>query len=206
MLHRRILRTVTCKGPDPVLLGAVEIGILRIAGLDRGGDKAVMQFVPCPQIGNAERAARAVMPVRAALLVFGAAEIRKHVLIRPAGIAELAPQIEILALAADINQPVDRARPAEDLAARPHHAPSAQFGERLGLELPGKAGVVDVAVKAGRDMDPRVLVLAAGFEQQDARARIVAQPVGQHTPGRPGPDNDVIELRFLRHDPDRAML
>ncbi len=163
---------------DAILLGAVEVVVARIAGLDRGSDKAVMQFVLGAQIGDVQRAGGPMMLVSAALLSFGAAEIGQHVLIRPAGVAELAPQIEILALAADIDQPVDRARTAEDLAARPWQPAAAQFGLRLGLELPGDLGVVNVAVKSGWNVDPRVAVLAAGFEQQHADARVGAEPVG----------------------------
>ncbi len=113
---------------DPVLLGAVEIGVALVACLLGRGDEGVVQFVPRAQIGDVERAAGAVMRVGAALLVFGAAEIGQHVVIRPAGIAELAPQIEILLLPADVDQPVDRAGAAQHLAARPDDAPAAEFG------------------------------------------------------------------------------
>ena len=60
----------------------------------------------------------AVQRVLAALLVLGAAEVGQHVVEAPAGIAELAPVIEILGLAAQIEQAVDRARSAQHLAAR----------------------------------------------------------------------------------------
>jgi len=76
---------------DPVLLGAVEIRVELMAGLLRSGDKGVVQFVPRPQVGNAKWPAGAMMFVGAALLVLGAPEIGQHVLIGPAGIAELAP-------------------------------------------------------------------------------------------------------------------
>src|SRR5580693_6218627 len=132
---------------DAILLGAVEIRVELMAGLLRSGDKGIVQFVPRPQIRDAERSAYAVELVGAALLVFGTPEIGQHVLVGPAGIAELAPQIEILSLAADVNEPVDRARPAEHLAARPQHAASAELGERLGLELPGYLRVEDVSVE-----------------------------------------------------------
>ncbi len=105
-----------------------------MAGLLRAGDKGVVQFVAGPQVGDAQRSAGAVMRVGAAFLVLGAAEIGQHVLIRPAGIAELTPQIEILLLAADVNEPVDRARSAEHFAARPQHAAPAELGKRLGLD------------------------------------------------------------------------
>src|SRR5205814_1333942 len=100
---------------------------------------------------------------------------------------------------ADVNQPVDRARPAQHLAARPWQAASVELGLRLGLELPGDLRVVDIAVEAGRDVDPRVAVLAAGFEQQYLVHRVRRQPVGEHAAGRSGTDDDVIVFGFAQH-------
>jgi len=93
---------------DALLLGAVEIGVGREAGLLRTRGEGVVQLVRRAQVGDVERAAGPVIIVGAALLVFGAPEIRQDVVIGPADIAELAPTIEILALAADIYEPVDR--------------------------------------------------------------------------------------------------
>jgi hypothetical protein len=112
----------------PILLGAVEIVVPPVAGLLRGGDEGVVEFVAGPQIAHVERPAGTVMRVGAALLVFGAPEIGQHVVVGPAGVAELAPQLKILALPADVNEPVDRARPAEHLAARPGRPPSSACG------------------------------------------------------------------------------
>jgi hypothetical protein len=63
-------------------------------------------------VGNRERPAHPVQRILAARLVLGAAEVGQHILEAPAGIAELAPMIEVRRLAADIEQAVDRARPA----------------------------------------------------------------------------------------------
>ena len=184
---------------DPFLLGAVEIGIGGKPGVLAPADKGVVQFVAGAQIGDVERSAGAVIIVGAALLVLGAAEIRQDVVIRPADIAELAPIIEILLLAADIDQPVDRGGAAEHLAARPGDAAPIEAGYRFGLELPGDAGVVDVAIEAGRDMDPGVAVLAAGLDDQYPGGRIGAEPVGQNAAGRAGADNDEIVFRIESH-------
>ncbi len=184
---------------DALLLGAVEIGVGLEPGLLRAGRKGVVQFVVRAQIRDVERAALPMIIVGAALLVLGAAEIRQHVVIRPADIAELAPMVEILALAADVDQPVDRARAAEHLAARPRDAPPVEPRHRLGLELPGDPRMIDVAVEPGRDMDPRVGVLAAGLDHQHLRRRVGRQPVGQHAPGRAGADDDEIVFRVELH-------
>ncbi len=113
-------------GADPLLLGAVEIGVGLVAGLLRGGDKGVVQFVRRAQVGDRQRAVAAVELVGAALLAFGATEIGEHVVIRPPGIAHLAPQVEILALAPDVDQAVDRRRPAQYAPSRPRHPPPAE--------------------------------------------------------------------------------
>ena len=43
-------------------------------------------------------------------------------------------------------------------------------------------------------MDPRIAVLAAGFEQQHGGLAVGGQPVGQHAAGRAGADDDEIEF------------
>jgi len=184
---------------DAVLLGAVEIGVQPMTRLLRSGDKGVVQFVARAQVGDAERSARAMMLVSASFLVLGAPEIRQHVLIRPAGIAHLAPQVEILLLAADVDEPVDGTRSAKHLAARPQHSAAAELRERLGLEHPSDLRVEDVSVEPGGDVDPRVAVLAAGLEQQHAARAVSRQAVRQHTAGRAGADNDKVEFSDVLH-------
>ena len=68
-----------------------------------GGDEGLAQLVRLALVGDAERAAGAMEIVGAALLVLGLLEIGQHVVIAPADIAELAPMVEILLLAADID-------------------------------------------------------------------------------------------------------
>src|SRR4029077_9216873 len=65
-----------------------------------------------------ERAACTVKIIGSVLPNLGPFEIRQHVVPRPTAIAELAPMVEILGLAADIDHAVDRARAAEHTAAR----------------------------------------------------------------------------------------
>jgi len=192
--------------PDPVLRGPVEIIVAAVSSLLRRSHKRVVEFVAGAQIGHVERPAGAVMRVGTALLVLGAAEVGEHVVIRPAGVAELAPQIEILALATDVDQPVDRARPAQHLAARPRQASAGELGLRLGLELPGDLRMIDIAVEAGRDVDPRVAVPAARFKEQHPGRRGRTQAVRQHASGRARADNDVIELRSVLHGCSRVVL
>ena len=63
---------------------------------------------------------------------------------------------------------------------------------------PIHARIADQPHNAGRDMDGGIAIGAAGFEQQHAAARVLAQPGGERTAGRTGPDNDDIGLHAIR--------
>jgi len=106
-------------------------------------------------------------------------EVRQHILITPAAIAELRPGVEILALAAIIDVTVDRRRTAERLAARRIDAAAAGPGPRLLLVGPVEASHVKRLDEARRQVDVGMPVAGAGFEHADAGARIFAQPVGE---------------------------
>src|SRR5437660_7310351 len=84
--------------------------------------------------------------------------------------------VEILGLAADIDHAVDRGRAAEHLAARPEDAAVGSTGVGLGLVAPVDAGIGEGLAKAQWNVDPAVLVLAAGLEQHDPGGRVLAEP------------------------------
>ena len=92
---------------DPVLAGAVEIVVAGKAEPGRRCHKSLADRV-LRDIRHTERSVGAVEPVGAAHLVLRASEIGEYVIERPAGIAELAPMVEIFGLAADINHAVYR--------------------------------------------------------------------------------------------------
>jgi hypothetical protein len=141
--------------------------------------------------------------VGAALLVFRSPEIRQHVLEAPASIAELPPMVEILALAANIEQAVDRARPAQHFAARLDEPAVAHVGLRLGRIKPVHTGIVEQLAVAERNVNPDVAVAPAGFQEQHAVAARGGQPVGENAAGRTGADHDIVERlrwRILRHN------
>src|SRR5205085_11578745 len=101
--------------------------------------------------------------------------------------------------AADVDEPVDRARSAENLAARPQDAAAAELGDGLRLEHPGDLRMEDVSVEPGGDVDPRVAVLAARLQQQHARRAVGSQAVGQHAAGRTGADDGEIVFSGILH-------
>ena len=107
-----------------------------------------------------ERAALAAHLGFLALPALGFAEIGQAVVPRPAAVAELRPVVIIFGLAADIDQPVDRARPAEHLPARIEDRAPGRAGIGLGVKPPGKGRMVEELHKACGDMDIRAPVAA----------------------------------------------
>src|SRR5438270_13574096 len=105
--------------------------------------------------------------------------------------------VEIFGLAADIDHAVDRRGAPEHLAARPEHTAIPSAGVGLGLVAPIDRRVRKGLAKAERDMDPAVAVLAARFEQQDPRRRILAEPRRDRAPGRARADDDKIGLNDI---------
>ena len=97
----------------------------------------------------------------------GALEVGQHVVPRPAAAAELRPDVVVGRLAAHVEMAVDRARAAQHLAARVLYAAVVDVGAGRGLVAPVELVVVDGLVEAGRDLDPDVVVLAAGLDHRD---------------------------------------
>ena len=181
---------------DAVLLGAVEIVVARKPRLRCTGDERFADRM-LRHIRHAEGAARAVETVGAAHLVLRTPEIGQHVVERPAGIAELAPMVEILGLATDIHHAVDRRGAAQHLAARPEDA--AVGGARVGFSLvaPIDRGIGEGLAETERDMDPAVGVLAAGLKQDHSRRGVFAEAGRDGAPGRPRAHDDEIGLDHL---------
>ena len=157
-------------------------------------DEPVADLALDAHVADTEGAAGAVPVVAAAFLVFRTLEVGQHVVIAPAGASELAPVVEVGAVAANVEQAVDGARSAEHLAPRPVETAAAKSRARLGLEHPVGARIVHRLEVADRNMDPDVAVVAAGLEQEHAGASVGGQPVGQHASGRAGADNDVVPI------------
>jgi hypothetical protein len=177
----------------------VEVVIARNAGALRRFDEGLAQRVRLADVGHRERSADTMEIIGAARLVLGAPKIRQHVGKTPAGIAELAPMIVVLVLAADIEQAVDRARSAQHLAARLDDLAIVELGFRFGLVQPIDLGIIEQLTVAERNMNPDVPVVAAGLEQKHAMAAGFGEAIGEHAAGRTGADDDVVEPCFVRN-------
>src|SRR6516162_2438445 len=137
----------------------------------------------------------------AALPILGLFEIREHVVPRPAAIAELGPMVEIFGLAANVDQSVYRARPAEHLAARVEDRTAGGARIRLGMETPAQSRMIEQLHEAGGNMNVRAPVAPAGLNQHYSGAGIFAQPVGEHAASRARADDHIVGLHCASSSP-----
>src|SRR5436190_817776 len=100
------------------------------------------------------------------LIAFHTDEVRQHIFITPAVIAEIAPAIIIGAVAANVHHVVNSARTPEDLATRLENAPAVQMPLRNCAITPIVMGVLKLRVSAG-DARQRRALLSPRLDQQD---------------------------------------
>jgi hypothetical protein len=184
------------------VLGGGNAGLL--GGLGKG-----VQDVPAQALAlhaPFAAAARALAAVQRAELRIGIAagiqppvalvlaEGRQHLVPAPGVVArELGPAVVVAGLAAHVDHAVDAGAAAQGLAARIAQAPAVEALVRLGLVQPVGARVADAVQVAHGNVDPVVVVLGAGLDQQHAVAAVARKPVGQEGAGRAGADDDVVE-------------
>src|SRR5207245_654582 len=139
---------------DALLDRAIVIGVARNAEAHGACHERLAQRIPPIHGGDGEIAvAAAISFIALADAPFQPLEIRQHVRIAPAAVAELRPGIEILTLAAVVDMAVDRRRAAERLAARRVDAAAAGPGPRLLLVGPVDALHMERLDEASRQMD-----------------------------------------------------
>ena len=143
-------------------------------------------------VGDMLRSAGPAM--RAVAVVFEAAEIRQHLVMRPAPAAGLRPIVEIPRRSAHPEMPVDRGGAAEHPPARRMDRPVVHAGAGFGDEIPVKARIAKGLEKAGRDLEVGMPRLPTGFQQQHTAARIGGEAVGQHAAGAARADDDVVPI------------
>src|SRR6516165_5470849 len=173
--------------------GPVEIVVAGKARLLRGRDESLAQRMRFAHVGNRERPAHPMQRILAARLVLGAAKIGQHILEAPAGIAELAPMIEVRRLAADVEQAIDRARPAQHFSPRLDDLPVVELRLRLrGIEPIDLTIGEQLAVAKG-DVNPDMAVMAARLQQENAMATRGGQTIGENAAGAASADDDIVE-------------
>ena len=173
---------------------AVEIIVGRVTRLDATGNKSPGQRVGPVHIRHPLRAAIAMKVISAALITFGADEIRQHIVPRPAAVAKRCPVIVILTLAAHVDQPVDRTGTTQHFPAWPVNRTAVHTRIGLGVIAPVVAWMKHRLGITDRDMQPRVAIFGARLEQQYPVTTTGRQSVRQHAAGRACPYDDVIKV------------
>ena len=172
---------------EAVLLGAVVIVGRRMAGLAAGVQIRLDQRVGVARVLDGERPVAAAIRVRAALPALLPPEIGQHVRVGPARQAVRGPAVVVGAVAADIGHRVDRGRAADHLAARAFDAAAVERGLRLGLVVPAVDAVAQHLAPGERQLDPRIAVPAAGFEQQHVASASSVSRAASVQPAEPAP-------------------
>lgn len=162
---------------------AVEILALAIAGFNAGTDECRIQRVLRARQVHAQRTVLVVELPAPRLVPFRLQEIRQHVFIAPARVAEVTPVIEIGRVAAQVLHAIERRGTADHLPTRPDLLATVGFLV-FGLQLPAKQpSLAQRLACANRNADQRAPVLAAGLQQQDLARGIFRQPCGHDAAG-----------------------
>ena len=142
-------------------------------------------------------AARAVRCAGTLVVVFVQHEVGQAVLPAPGCVTyQLTPVVVVAGLAAHVDHAVDAAAAAQCLAARVAQRAAVQPGIGFGVVQPVGAWVANAVQIAHGDVDPVVVVLAAGLYQQHALGCVCAEAVGQQAAGRARTDDDVVKRGF----------
>ena len=116
--------------------------------------------------------------IGAALVVFRLAKIRQDVVEAPAGIAKLPPMVEVIRLAADIDQSIDRTGSTKNPATRGDDPAVVAFRLRLSLVTPIESTIVEQPAKAERNVKLRVPVIGARLYEKHAMPAGRSKPIG----------------------------
>ncbi|SET22170.1 hypothetical protein SAMN04489858_103419 [Paracoccus homiensis] len=186
---------------DPLIVAAIEIGAGRqthfLRGLGHGiKDRPAEALLLDPQF------ALIAMQVRTrSKMPLGTAKIGQHVIPCPARISRLPPAVVIGRLSAHIDHAVDRGTATQHLAARIVQPAPVQARLWFGLITPVQPRVAHRVKIADRDMHPKLVVAAPGFQQKHLVGGIGRQAVCQNAAARACTDDDEIIFPKVAHLP-----
>ena len=169
----------------------VVIGDSRVPGLHTGFDEGIGNGVPA-ELFDSDRAAATAPSGVSEPAILDLLEIREQVRIAPARAAGRAPFVVLRRMAANKYKAVDRARSAQDPAARPVKLVAMELSLRFGVGLPDVGFIVEQLADAERYAHPQPPVALAGLEQSHGVLAAFGESSSQHAAGRAGPDDDVI--------------
>lgn len=140
-------------------------------------------------------------------MVLHPAEQRQQLSPAPARIAFGHPLVVVAGLATHVDHAIDRGASSEHLAARVLQGTTVEPGDLVGVEAPVGTRVADAVEVADGNVDPGIVVRAAGFQQQDTVGRVGGKPVGQQAAGRSGANDEVVVgIQYLGHGEPRLVI
>ena len=175
-----------------LLLGAVEVVVRLHPGTDSAVHPQLGQLVGVATVLDVQRAVLPVVTTTEPSVALGLAEVGQAVAIAPAPGPEAFPLVEVVGVAAHVDEAVDRGGAAEDLAPRAVHAPAVEARLGGGVVAPVVPGAVHRDGERRGHLDEDAAVAAAEFEEQDAGSRILGQARGEDAAGGSGADDDVV--------------
>ena len=179
---------------DAILGRAIVVGVVRQSQLLARLDEVVRHGVMGCVIGDDHRATAAPVGGVAREIGLRLLEVRQDVLEAPAAAAHGGPIVEVLALAAHLQQAIDGSRTAEHLAAWKEQLSPERLLLRLRVIDPVHLGIVEDEKEAGGKAQINAAVHWTGFQDENAIASALAEPCRQHRPGRARADDDEIVL------------
>jgi hypothetical protein len=181
---------------DALLVLTVEVVVARDAEAVGGGQVCLRDVVVEGRIGDVQLAALPVVVAgRARLEVLGLAEVRQQLVVAPALAArQRSPVVVVLALAAHVDLSIDGAAAAQHAPAHDVHPAVAEVRLRQRLVHVADGLVVHQPTEADAHLDERVVVLAAGLDEEHAGLAVGGESVGDAAAGRARPDHDVVIL------------
>src|SRR5688572_28020475 len=132
------------------------IEVIVAGNAERSGtvDECIDQQVPVRNIGHFQRSVAAVKRTGPALIALVANEVRQHIVVAPADIAESSPLVIVLTLPTDVDESVDGARSAQRLSPRPVNAASVHTRLGIGVEAPVVSAVPHRLAITNRQVNP----------------------------------------------------
>ena len=125
-----------------------------------------------PRLFNRQWAISAALIIGAGVAGFKASEIWQDVVMAPATISKLRPEIIVKSMAAHEHHAVERATAPQHLAGRPHVDTSATRKVWLGEVMPIHVRPWEGEHHESGNADEWVVMVAPCFQQQDAALRI----------------------------------
>ncbi len=184
---------------ESFLLIAIDVGRPRIAGLLAGREPGRVQRIRQRAVSRLQRTRIAAVGIAAFGARLGTAEIRQHRGIVPARGALRLPALEVLRVAAHVNEAIDGGRAAEHLAARCMEAASAEPRFRFGVVTPVVLRHAHRDRKRRGHLHEDRAVGTTVLEQEDRVLAVFREPVRQHAARGSCSHDDVVKRLSRAH-------